>query len=221
MFKPVPSVEIYRKLLHGLVVFFPVGVFYGPTYFHVCPRIIAAFCLGVLLLSFAIELFRFRSKIFGSWYFSTFGSLLREEERFQLTGATFVASSIFLCSFLSLQSERMAASAFLCMSLFVLGDAAAALTGKSMGRFAIGQKTLEGGLGCFGVCLVLSYLVFPILPGFLAKWGGGLSFGQCAVLALLVSVMELFPIKIRGYQMNDNLYVPVVATLFAYFALLP
>ena len=157
------------------------------------------------IVSISVELKDWTSSSICVTSFSTFGSLLREEERFQLTGATFVASSIFLCSFLSLQSERMAASAFLCMSLFVLGDAAAALTGKSMGRFAIGQKTLEGGLGCFGVCLVLSYLVFPILPGFLAKWGGGLSFGQCAVLALLVSVMELFPIKIRGYQMNDNL----------------
>ena len=30
-----------------------------------------------------------------------------------------------------------------------LGDAAAALVGKSMGRIRIGEKTLEGALGCF------------------------------------------------------------------------
>ena len=91
----------------------------------------------------------------------------------------------------------------------------AALVGKAMGRIRIGKKTLEGAIACFLLCVVLAYWVFPILPDFLEKWGGVFYFWQAACVALMISVLELFPVQTGKVRWNDNLYVPVVVTFIA------
>ena len=123
-------------------------------------------------MSLAIEAARFRNSAFAKWYFDTFGSMLREEEKNKLTGATYVAAATFFCAWLSVIDEKMAASACMGLILFILGDAAAALVGKSIGSIRIGEKTLEGAVGCFLICLGLAFFAIPQLPGFVNKWGG-------------------------------------------------
>lgn len=71
MFRPIPSEEVYRKLLHVLVVVLPLGIFYIPIYYSFSRSDVAWSTLVILLLSIAIELFRFRSPAFGNWYFSS------------------------------------------------------------------------------------------------------------------------------------------------------
>jgi len=216
MFRPVPREEVYRKLLHVLVVLLPVGVFYGPAIFFTDRQTILFYTLFILLLSVGIEIARFRHSAFAKWYFDTFGSMLREEEKNKLTGATYVAAATFFCAWLSLIDERMAASACMGLILFILGDAAAALVGKSMGRIRIGDKTLEGALGCFLICLGLSFFAIPQLPDFVTKWGGTVELWQAIVISVLVAFLELFPVKLEKIKLNDNLYVPVLVTLGAY-----
>ena len=216
MFRPVPREEVYRKLLHVLVVLLPVGVFYGPAIFFTDRQTILFYTLFILLLSVGIEIARFRHSAFAKWYFDTFGSMLREEEKNKLTGATYVAVATFFCAWLSLIDERMAASACMGLILFILGDAAAALVGKSMGRIRIGDKTLEGALGCFLICLGLSFFAIPQLPDFVTKWGGTVELWQAIVISVLVAFLELFPVKLEKIKLNDNLYVPVLVTLGAY-----
>ena len=75
MFRPIPSEEVYRKLLHVLVIILPLGIFYVPIYYSFSRSDVAWITLAVLFLSIAIELFRFRSPAFGKWYFSSFGSM--------------------------------------------------------------------------------------------------------------------------------------------------
>jgi len=216
MFRPVPREEVYRKLLHVLVVLLPVGVFYGPAIFFTDRQTILFYTLFILLLSVGIEIARFRHSAFAKWYFDTFGSMLREEEKNKLTGATYVAAATFFCAWLSLIDERMAASACMGLILFILGDAAAALVGKSMGRIRIGDKTLEGALGCFLICLGLSFFAIPQLPDFVTKWGGTVELWQAIVISVLVAFLELFPVKLEKIKLNDNLYVPVLVTLGTY-----
>jgi dolichol kinase len=215
MFRPIPSEEVYRKLLHVLVVVLPLGIFYIPIYYSFSRSDVAWSTLVILLLSIAIELFRFRSPAFGNWYFSSFGSMLREEEKSQLTGATYVAAGTFLCACLSLVSESFSAYAFLSLTLFILGDAAAALVGKSMGRVKVGKKTMEGAVGCFLLCLSLAYWIFPYLPKFTEVLGKPFSLVQLILISVTVSLLELFPIRVKQFTLNDNLYVPVLATCAA------
>jgi len=216
MFRPVPREEVYRKLLHGLVVILPLGVFYGPVLLNVERWGVALLALAMFLLSLGIEIARFRFPRFGKWYFSSFGSMLREKEKHQLTGATYVAAATFFCASLSIISEGMAASACISLILFILGDAAAALVGKSCGRVRMGEKTLEGAIGCFLFCFALAYFLPSNLPDFSEKWGGEIVFWQAFFLGFVVAVLELFPLPFGKVKLNDNLYVPVLVTLIAY-----
>ena len=209
--------EINRKLLHVLAVLVPAGIFYGPGYFE--SDRVWAFLVVLFLMVFAclIEFARMKYDSFGNWFSGLFGTMMRKEEASQLTGATYLMIGAVLCSLFSAYSDPAAACAFLGMTLFVIGDAAAALVGKGLGRVKVGGKTLEGSLGCFLACLLLGLFLFPVIPGFIEVWGGELIFSQVVLLALTVSLLELFPIKLFGWVVNDNVYIPAVTSIVAFF----
>ena len=92
------------------------------------------------------------------------------------------------------------------------GDAAAALCGKGFGRVKVGDKTLEGAIGCFLLCFLLTFL-FPYLPNFLSKWGEEFTWMHMVLFPLGISLLELFPIKLGRLTFNDNLYVPAAISL--------
>ncbi len=217
MFRSVPTEEVYRKLLHGLVIIFPVAIFYSPSVLSISRESIVKICLLLLILSIFIEVLRLLNISFGEWFYSKFGAMLREEEKKHLTGATYIAGAIFICAWLSTTNESLAVCSFLGLTLFVLGDAVAALAGKSFGKIRIGKKTLEGAIACFLLCFMLSYFIFPQLPKVLEGWGTEISFVQAIVIGLSVSLLELFPIKLARLHINDNLYVPVLVTYISYF----
>ena len=165
-----------------------------------------------LLLSLLIDLSRLYIVGFRAWFFNLFGSMMRTQEETQLTGATYIMAGSFICSWISLSSPAFAASAFISLSLFVLGDAAAALCGKAFGRVKVGDKTLEGAVGCFLLCFLLTFL-FPYLPSFLSKWGGDFTWMHIILFPLGIALLELFPIKLGRLTLNDNLYIPAVISL--------
>lgn len=206
--------EINRKFLHGLAVVLPAGIFYGPELFDLHQRMASVIIGGVFIASLLVETLRFRNPAFGSLFNKCFGSMLRTEETTTLTGATYVLGGSFLCSLIALQGSLAPAAAFLALTLFILGDAAAALVGKAIGRIRIGDKTIEGTLGCFVLCVLLAWLVFPRLPEFPVVWGE-LPLLHILLLAALVSILELFPLRLGRLNLNDNLYVPVLVTLAA------
>ena len=207
--------EINRKLLHGLAVILPVGIFYGPHLSFLTEYLVCGIIGILFLFSLLVEYTRFRRPAFAGWFNKWFGSMLRSEEANQITGATYVLGGSFLCSLIALQEDLLAsASAFLALSLFILGDAAAALVGKAIGRIKIGDKTIEGTLGCFFLCFFLAWFVFPALPDFTLLWGA-MTIVDAFLLSALVAVLELYPIRFGKVVLNDNLYVPVVVTFAA------
>ena len=206
--------EINRKLLHGLAVVLPAGIFYGPDLLGLEPWMASVVIGGLFSLALLIEMLRFRNESLGQVFNQCFGSMLRADEATSLTGATYVCGGAFICSLIALQGTIAAAAAFLALTLFILGDAAAALVGKAIGRIRIGEKTLEGFLGCFLLCFLLGAFVFPQLPEFPVVWGE-LSLPHALLLAALVSTLELFPLRLGKWVLNDNLYVPVLVTCAA------
>jgi dolichol kinase len=206
--------EINRKLLHGLAVVLPAGIFYGPDLLDL-PSWSPAVIIGSLFaLALLIESLRFRHALLGGFFRKWFGSMLRAEEATKLTGATYVCGGSFLCSLIALQGDSAPVAVFLALTLFILGDAAAALVGKAIGRVRIGDKTLEGAIGCFALCSLLAIFVFPLLPRFIDAWGEP-SLLHALLLSALVAVLELFPIRLGRLVLNDNLYVPVLVTFAA------
>jgi dolichol kinase len=208
--------EINRKLLHGLAVLIPAGIFYGPGYFEADRVRVFLLVLCVMVFALLIEFVRLKHGAFGTWFLGFFGSMMRKEEDRQVTGATYLMIGSVICSLFSIYSEPAAACAFVGLTLFILGDAAAALVGKGIGRIKIGGKTLEGSLGCFLTCVLLSLFVFPILPGFIEAWGDDFTLLQVVLLAVTVSVLELVPVRLFGMVINDNIYVPVATSIVAF-----
>lgn len=204
--------EVNRKLLHILAVGFPAFIFYGPKQLGLSKMEVVWVMLGVFLISLTIDLSRLYSTSFRSWFFKWFGSMMRKQEATQLTGATYIIAGSLICSCISLASQPFAASAFLSLTLFILGDAVAALCGKAFGKIKVGEKTLEGAIGCFVLCLVLT-CVFPQLPSFLELWGRDFSWMHIIFFPLGIALLELFPIKFGRIILNDNLYVPAIVSL--------
>jgi dolichol kinase len=208
--------EVNRKLLHIIAVVLPVLIFYGPIYYDLSRLFMVGLIFFLFIFSLMIEFFRFKIKSFSAWFTSAFGSMMRVDEKKQLTGATYVLGGSAICSLLSTYSEDIAVTAFISLTLFILGDAVAAIVGKAIGRIRVGDKTLEGALGCFVCCAIVAGLVFPQLPCFVKYWGSDISTPEIIILAATVSILELFPIKYDRLILNDNLYVPAVTTVIMY-----
>lgn len=205
--------EVNRKLLHILAVGFPAFIFYGPQQVGLSKMEVVWVIFGIFCLALAIDLIRIYSVSFRSWFFRRFGYMMRKQEETQLTGATYIIAGSLVCSWISLWSEYFAASAFLSLTLFILGDAAAALCGKAFGKIKVGEKTLEGAIGCFIICLILTSVVFPQLPFFLVKWNGDFTWVDIFFFPLGIALLELFPVKLGNINLNDNLYVPAAISL--------
>ena len=207
--------EINRKFLHGLAVILPLSIFYGPELTGQ-PKVFVSWVFGVLFLLFlSIDWMRLKVDSIHSLFCRYFGGMMREVESRQLTGATYVVGGSCLCSVIALHSHKSEAAVFLGLTVFILGDAVAALVGKAFGRIRVGEKTLEGSLGCFFFCVLLAWIIFPQLPNFLVAWGGPFSMFQILLVSAAVSLLELFPIRFGKAVLNDNLYVPAVVSLIA------
>ena len=207
--------EINRKLLHGLAVILPLSIFYGPEITGQ-PKVFVSWVFVVMFFLFlSIEWMRLKVDYFHSLFCRYFGGMMREAEKRQLTGATYVVGGSSICSMIALHSHKSEAAVFLGLTLFILGDAVAALVGKAFGRIRVGQKTLEGSLGCFFFCFLLAWIVFPQLPEFLEAWGGPFSMIQILLVSATLSFLELFPIRLGKVVLNDNLYVPAAVSLTA------
>lgn len=73
-----------------------------------------------------------------------------------------------------------------------VGDIAAALIGQTFGRTKIGNKTIEGSLGCLVVCALTAYGM-NILPLSVSLFG-----------AFMATIFEALPIEI-----DDNILIPL------------
>ena len=184
--------EFLRKLLHlsNLVIPF--------TYlFYFDSKVEALIILlPITLLAFLIEYLRINSisvkNIFDKYLFS----MLRNHEKSgKYTGATWV----FISSTLSIGifPKDIAIISLIYMSI---GDTAAGLIGRKFGRIKIYNKTLEGALAGFIVCLIVGLMIDLNLSKTLVAIG-----------ALSAAIIELMPISI-----DDNLRIPLFSGTVMY-----
>jgi len=120
-----------------------------------------------------------------------FSSLLREEEKYKLTGATHLFISATITIFLF--EKSIAVPAILTLTI---SDSMAAIVGKSVGRHPIFNKTLEGSITFFCMTIGIFYFVFGHLTLFSILTAG------------IVTLFEVLP-----FRFNDNLGI-ALATAF-------
>ena len=151
--------EVNRKLLHGVAVVLPVGIFYGPALLGVSEEWVCLGVFGLLAAALLIELLRFRNQAFLNRFMKWFGSMMRESELRQLTGATYVLAGSAICSLISLRGDFIAAACFLGLTLFYSRRCGRCLGWQGFWP-KIGGKTVEGAFGCFLLCALRGGIPF-------------------------------------------------------------
>lgn len=206
----LPKEEINRKLLHLFALTMPAGIYYLPLFglSWYLPTIILAVLLGILVI---VEKVRQLNPAVQALFNNVAGSMLRNEEHYQITGSTWLIGAALLCSIIFRNDSWIA---FVVLTLFILGDAVAALVGMSVGRIRIGKKSLEGSAACFSLCMVFFYAVFPLVPGLILSPSGRLPIVVTLATSLAITIFELVPLRLTPkLVINDNIAAPVLAGL--------
>jgi dolichol kinase len=183
--------ELGRKAIHVSALAIPIG------YYFIEPALGRAILASLTAASFTIDVVRLNQPRIRTFFFIFFGRMVRDHERYNLLGATYLLLSSLICVHAFPKPVAVAA-----LSYLILGDTVAALVGRAIGRVRIFGKTLEGSLACFAVCLAIG----AVIPS--------LSWPQRIVGALMATLIELVPVPL-----DDNLRIPL-ASGFA-MALIP
>jgi dolichol kinase len=136
---------------------------------------------------------------FGRWKgLGTYDSLaplfrpfLREAERRNLSGASFMLAGSLATALLFPRTLAIVAILFL-----TLGDVAATLVGSWQGRTRLGRKSLEGSLACLAACAVVGLAGHLLQP-------------QIAPLALSLGAVTATLLESLPWKLNDNFTLPV------------
>jgi len=178
--------EARRKAIHLGCFILPLGILYE---WLPWPRGRAEwrwFLIVLTLAAIAIDLIRIHDRRVRRFFREFFGGMIREHERFNLLGSTYLLIAALLA--VEIFPRPVAAAA---LGFTILGDGTAALVGKRWGRTRFFNKTLEGALG--GLLTCLAWATFLAATGQLA-WPVAI------VGALVASLVELLPIPL-----DDNL----------------
>ena len=177
--------EMVRKTIHFLSLAVPAGLYLLP---EVAGRMVM---LVLALLMLAVDVVRLQVASVRRIFYFVFGKILREHERFNLLGSTYLLLSALVCSYAFPKPIAVASLAFL-----IVGDTMAALIGRRWGRIRILDKSLEGSLACLISCLAIGWL-YP---------GSELSLKMVVVGSVVATLSELLPIPL-----DDNMRIPLAA----------
>lgn len=181
--RPGMRSETIRKLIH-------IGSIVVPLLAWFLPRRSALVLLSVILVTaVAVEWSRVRVRWVRYHFLIRTRRILRDSERRQTAGATYMAAGYLLA--LLLYPRAVAVTAMLYSAV---GDAAAALVGRGWGRTrTVWGKSWEGAVA-----------------GFVANVGIGLAMPGIPVLAALLGAAVAAMIEFLPLPVNDNLAIPVV-----------
>lgn len=194
---PVPRepwwrAEAPRKAIHLSFILLPLVYLHGWLPWPRTRGEWEVFLIALVLGAMAVDLMRLHDRRVRRFFGRFLGGMIREHERFNLLGSTYLLLAALLA--IELFSPAVAAAA---IGYTVLGDGLAALVGKAVGRLRFFSKTLEGAAAGLVGCLVwAAYLAAT----------GRLSWEVAVAGALVASLVEFLPIPL-----DDNLGM----TLFA------
>jgi dolichol kinase len=194
--------EARRKAIHLGSILLPLGMLYE---WLPWPRERSEwrwFLIALTVVAISIDLVRIHDLRVQRFFKEFFGRMIREHERFNLLGSTYLLIAALLA--IEIFPRPIAAAA---LGFTVLGDSVAALVGKAWGRTLFFRKTLEGALAGFVTCL--AWAAFLALAGHV-PW----PIGICG--ALVASLVELLPIPL-----DDNLGMTLISGYLMYFMSLP
>ncbi len=177
--------EFKRKAIHLGALSIPMGYYFLPK------RTALLVLIPIVLIILTGDIIRLKELPGSNLIKRIFGAMLRDHENADLSGASYILSGAAFTIAAFSKPVALAALGFI-----ILGDIAAALVGRKYGRIKIGDKTLEGSLTFFGVCILVALLV------------PDLSFVIGIIGALIATFIEALTLPL-----DDNLIVPVICGL--------
>ena len=184
--------EARRKAIHLAFILLPLDLLNGWLAWPGTMRswrLVLLTCVGVAVV---IDVVRIHERRVQQWFRRFLGELIREHERFNLLGSTYLLLAALLA--LEIFPRPIAAAA---VGFTVLGDGFAALAGRAYGRTRLFDKSLEGYAAGLLACLAWAAYVAS---------GGHLTWSVAIVGALVASLVEMLPIPL-----DDNLAVTLAA----------
>lgn len=179
------SGELARKAIHVSSLGIPIGLYLAPE--EVSKLVLLVFAV----ITLAVDVVRLHAPQVRALFYFLFGRIIREHERFNLLGSTYLLLAALLCIYAFSKPIAVVALGFL-----VVGDTVAALVGRRWGRTQILNKSLEGSLACFAACLLVGWL-YP---------GPEITWPMILVGAFIATLFEFLPIP-----MDDNLRMSLSA----------
>jgi len=182
-------VKILRKVWRLGALFFPILYLFQP-------KEILLLISGILLAVFIfLEIYRLTHPKINRKVYHKLHWILKEKERNKITTSTLFILALFLTILFFPKEIAVIALVFL-----IFGDSAAEIIGLRFGTFKlIGNKSLQGSLGCFIFCLIFGLIFAYYLQ---------VAFGIVLIGSLAVTIIELIPVKI-----DDNFTIPLVSAL--------
>ena len=186
------EIKIARKILRSGGAIFPLLYFLFSK--HI--TLMVTFAIGLFFI--VLEILRFRLPALNNSRISKL--LLKKEENKKISGIVLFIISVYLTILLFPREIAIISLLFL-----IFGDMAAEIIGLKFGRIKIlGEKTIEGSLSCFVICLIIGYSLMNTL---------GISFPLILIGSLAATLIELIPLKIARIKINDNLSMAPLAAL--------
>jgi dolichol kinase len=166
--------ELVRKLIHLFSLSIPVIYYFIPS------STSTTILIWLTIFALLIEGGRFISKSFAKLFYQVFGFLLRkhelDNEKKNLTGATYVLLSALICALIF--PKVIFVTAF---TILIISDTMAALIGRKFGKRKFLSKSFEGTLSFFisaSIVVILTPKVgkFPMeyIIGFIAAFVGAI-----------------------------------------------
>ncbi len=189
---PAWLTEARRKAIHLAFILLPLDLLHGWLPWPSTTRAWRLVLLACVAVAVSVDVVRIHERRVQRWFRRFLGELIREHERFNLLGSTYLLLAALLA--LEIFPRPIAAAT---LGFTVLGDGFAALAGRAYGRTRVFGKSLEGAAGGLVACLAwAAYLAVT----------GHLPWEVVLAGALVASLVEMLPIPL-----DDNLAITLAA----------
>jgi diacylglycerol kinase (CTP) len=196
--KSKADLHIARKFWHFL------GVMSIIVIYHNVARVTGLkICLGFALLFTAFDLLRIKNEKINQIMLKVFGSLMRESERYAISGNTFLLLGTFVTIYVF--DPEIAK-----LSLFFLAtaDPLASYIGVKYGKDKIvGNKSLQGSAAAFVSCMLVSAIYF---------YSKNIMVERIVIVSILAGLIGAASELICVGKLDDNLTLPIISSSFLF-----